>query len=395
MKGRLWCFVATMIMAVSTSAVAQEVKIGVLSDMSGTAASIGGPGSIVAAQLAVEDFGGTVDGRKISILSADGQDKPDVSSVVARRWYEQDGVDVIVDVPVSSAALAVQTVAHELHKVLLVSGATTTALTGTACSPWTLHWAEDIYTLSNGMVGAVVKTGGNSWFLVTLDFKFGYELEAELKRVLESLHAQYDGTVKAPFNTSDWSSFILQAQHSKAKIVAIAAGGSDFTNALRAAREFGLVAGGQKLAGILVFLSDIHGLGLDVAQGLEFASSFYWDQNDESRSFAKRFMAKRGVMPTREHAETYAALIDYLSAVKAVHSTDPDKVVAWMRAHEARYFGHTAQVRRDGRVVFPVGLWEVKKPTESKGPWDYLKLVRMIPPDEAFEPLSQACPSAK
>jgi branched-chain amino acid transport system substrate-binding protein len=395
MRLHQWLAVIAIGAATLTSAAAQELKIGVLSDMSGTSAAAGGPGSVTAAQLAVDDFGGLVAGRKISLLSADSQMKPDVASSIASRWFDADRVDAIVDLPVSSNALAVQDVARSRHKILLITGATSAQLTGKSCSPWTLHWTENTYTLANGMVRGVVKAGGDSWFLITLDFAFGDALEAATKDVLASEHAKFVGSVKAPLNNSDWGSFILQAQESKARVVGIAAGGTDFTNALKAAHEFGLVAGGQELAGFLVYITDVHSLGLDEAQGLVFTDSYYWDQNEQSRAFAKRFFEKRRAMPTRSQAATYAATIHYLNAVKAVNATDSDQVVAWMKAHEAQYFGYTAQIRQDGRVTFPVGLWEVKKPSESTGAWDYYRPVRFIPPDEAFGPISTDCPSAK
>nr|WP_281722768.1 ABC transporter substrate-binding protein [Nitrosomonas nitrosa] len=369
-----------------TSHAQDTIKIGVLGDMSGPAADLGGPGSVVAAQMAAETLGGTVAGRKIVIVSADHQLKPDIGSEIARRWFDTEKVDAITDLPVSSVALAVQEVARQRGKVLLISGATTPALTDKACSPWTIHWAENIYTLANGMTRAVVKSGGNTWYIITLDFTFGHVLEKLASDVLKSEGAKLLGTVKAPLNASDWSSFVLQAQASKAKIVAIAAGGADFVNALKAAREFGLAAGGQKLAGFLVLISDVHSLGLATAQGLTITESFYWDQNDESRAFAKRFYAKRNVMPTRSHAATYASVVHYLNGVKGAASTDATKVIAWMKQHAADYFGKPATVRRDGRVLFPVGLWEVKGPGESKYAWDYYKQVREIPATEAFAP---------
>lgn len=391
-----WLVASALLAATAIGAsAAEEVKIGVLSDMSGTAATAGGPGSVAAAQLAVDDFGGTVAGRKISLISADAQQKPDIASGIARRWFDVEQVDAIVDLPVSSNALAVQEIARARHKVLLITGATTAQLTGKSCSSWTLHWTENTYTLANGMVRGVVQAGGDSWFLITLDFAFGYALEAATKDVLASEHATFVGSVKAPFNNSDWGSYILQAQQSKAKVVGIAAGGTDFTNALRAAHEFGLVAGGQKLAGFLVYITDVHSLGLAMAQGLVFTESYYWDQNDQSRSFAKRFFDKRRAMPTRSQAATYAATVHYLNGIKATNSTNADQVVTWMKAHEAQYFGYAARVRADGRVTFPVGLWEVKKPSESRRAWDYYKLVRLIPPAEAFGSPSTDCPSAK
>lgn len=395
MKAFRWLSGFLVAGALFTCASAQEVKIGVLGDMSGTTADVGGIGSVVAAQLAIDDFGGIVAGRKIQLQSADHQQKPDIASVVARRWYAREGVDAIVDVPVSSAALAVQAIAREQRKVLLITGATTAELTGKSCSPWTLHWAENTYTLANGITRALVKTGGSSWFLVTLDFAFGYALEAATKKVLEAENAKFVGSVKAPLNNSDWASFILQAQQSKAKIVAIAAGGTDFTNAVKAAQEFGLVAGGQRIAGYLVYITDVNSLGLEAAQGLVFTDSFYWDQNDEARAFAKRFFAKRKVMPTRSHAATYAATVHYLNAIKAIGSTNSDEVVSWMKANEARYFGYPAHARADGRVTFPVALWQVKKPSETKGAWDDYKLLRLIPSEEAFNPPSPDCASNK
>jgi branched-chain amino acid transport system substrate-binding protein len=399
MKASDWLWGLFVAAALFTGASAQETKqeirIGVLGDMSGTSADIGGPGSITAAQLAIDDFGGMVAGRKVELLSADHQQKPDIASAIARRWYGSEGVDAIVDVPVSSAALAVQAIAREQHKVFLITGATTAELTGKSCSPWTLHWAENTYTLASGMTRALVKSGGSSWFLVTLDFAFGYALEAATKKVLEAENAKFVGSVKAPLNNSDWASFILQAQQSKAKIVAFAAGGTDFTNGVKAAQEFGLVAGGQRIAGYLVYISDVNSLGLNAAQGLVFTDSFYWDQNDEARAFAKRFFEKRKVMPTRSQAATYAATVHYLSAVKAVGSASSDEVVSWMKANDARYFGYPARARADGRVTFPVALWEVKKPSESKGPWDYYRLLRLIPPDEAFNPPSPDCALSK
>lgn len=368
------------------------VKIGVLADMGGTSADIGGPGSVAAVELAVQDFGGTVAGRRISVVSADHQAKPDVGSQIAGRWYDVDGVDVILDLPVSSVALAVQRAATIRKKAVLITAGTASDITGKFCSPTTVHWADDTNALAGGTAKAVVKSGGATWFFITVDFVFGHSMEKAASDVIKAAGGKVLGAVRAPLNTSDYSSALLQAQASRAQMIGLAEVGSDFITSVKQAAEFGLVAGGQKLVGFLVYVSDIHSLGLKVAEGLQITESFYWDQNDETRVFAKRFMERRKVMPTKVHAQNYAATIHYLNAVKATGSTDSAKTIAWMKENSADYFGQKVRIREDGRVMFGLDLYEVKAPAESRYPWDYYKKVGSLSAEEAFKPLDrQAC----
>jgi branched-chain amino acid transport system substrate-binding protein len=392
---RILVFLAAVgvVMAEKPAAAGQDtVKIGVLADMAGTSADIGGAGSVAAVELAGEDFGGAVAGRKIVVMGADHQAKPDIGASIAGRWFDVDGVDVIVDLPVSSVALAVQGVANDRKKLVLVTAGTTGDLTGKSCSPYTVHWAEDTNALANGTARAVVESGGTTWFFLTVDFIFGHSLEKAASDVIRASGGQVLGSVKTPLNTADYSSYLIQAQASKAKIIGLAEVGSDFINSVKQASEFGLVAGGQKLVGFLVYISDVHSLGVEAAQGLEIVSSFYWDANDRTRAFAQRFMKRRGVMPTKEHASNYAAVTHYLNAVKATGSTDTEKTAAWMKAHDADYFGQPAHIREDGRVLFDLSLFEVKGPKEVRYPWDYYKKVGDLKAEQAFRPIDrQAC----
>jgi len=391
---RTAAFFALLALGLAPAARAQDViKIGVLADMNASSADAGGPGSVAAAQLAIDDFGGVINGKKIVLISADHQMKPDIGASIARKWYDVDKVDVIMDVPVSSVALAVQEIARERKKTLMVTAATVPDLTGKSCSPYTLHWADDIVALSAGAARAVLQTGGDTWFFMTVDFVFGHTMEKVLRDVVEKSGGKVLGSVRNPLGTSDFSSFLLQAQSSKAKVIGLVNVGSDFITAVKQASEFGLVAGGQKLVGFLVFITDIHSLGLKATAGLQFVSSFYWDQSDSSRAFAKRFMEKRKAMPTKIHAQGYAALVHYLNAVKATNSTDGAKTMAWMKANKADYFGQKATMREDGRVMFDLALYEMKKPDESKYAWDYYKQVRVLKGEEAFLPLNkEICP---
>src|ERR1700674_5042360 len=308
------------------------IKIGVLNDMSSLHADIAGPGSVVAARMAVEDFGAAKKGMKVEIISADHQNKPDVGSAIARQWYDTDKVDVIVDVPNSGVALAVNQIVKEKGKAFLVSGAASSDLTGKACSPNTIHWTYDTWALANGTGSAIVKTGGDSWFFITADYAFGHALERDTEAVVLKNGGNVLGKVRHPLNTSDFSSFLLQAQASKAKIIGLANAGGDTTNAIKQAAEFGIVKSGQNLAGLLVFLSDIHGLGLDKAQGLIFTETFYWDLNDQTRAFAKRFAAANsGKYPTMVQAGVYSAVTHYLKAVEALKSDDGTKGFAKMK----------------------------------------------------------------
>jgi branched-chain amino acid transport system substrate-binding protein len=368
------------------------VKIGVLSDMSSLYADIGGPGSVLAARLAVEDFGADKKGLKVEIVSADHQNKPDVGSNVARQWYDVDKVDVIVDVPTSSVALAVNQVTREKNKVFLVSGAASSDLTGKQCSPNTVHWTYDTWMLANGTGSAIVKTGGDSWFFLTADYAFGHALERDTEAVVLKNGGKSLGKVRHPLNTQDFSSFLLQAQSSKSKIIGLANAGGDTINSIKQAAEFGIVQGGQNLAGLLVFISDVHSLGLRTANGLILTESWYWDLNDQTRAFAQRFSkAHGGKYPTMVHAGVYSAVTHYLKAVEAAKADgDGSKVVAQMKQTptDDPVFGK-GTIREDGRKLHPAYLFEVKKPNESKGPWDYYKTRATIPADQAFRPIGE------
>src|SRR5688572_20625606 len=364
------------------------IKIGVLNDQSSLYADLTGTGSVVAARLAVEDFGAAKKGMKVEILSADHQNKPDVGSAVARQWYDVDKVDVIVDVPNSGVALAVNQITRDKAKAFIVSGAATSDLTGKACSPNTIHWTYDTWMLANGTGNAIVKTGGNSWFFLTADYAFGHALERDTEQVVLKSGGKVLGKVRHPLNSHDFSSFLLQAQSSKAKIIGLANAGGDTTNAIKQAAEFGIVKSGQNLAGLLVFLTDVHGLGLNNAQGLIFTETFYWDYNEQTRAFGKRFAQNnRGIHPTMIHAGVYAGVLHYLKAVEALKSDDGTKVIAKMKdtPTDDPLFGK-GRIRADGRKLHDAYLVEVKKPAESKYPWDYYKIRATIPANEAFRP---------
>jgi branched-chain amino acid transport system substrate-binding protein len=375
------------------------VKIGVMNDQSGTYADLAGPGSTVAARMAVEDFGAAKKGMKVEIVVADHQNKPEVGSSIARQWFDVDKVDVIVDVPTSSVALAVNQVAKEKNKVLLISTGASVDLTGKACTPNTIHWTYDTWSLANGTGTAVVKTGGNTWFFLTADYAFGHSLEKETEAVVLKNGGKVLGKVRHPFPSSDFSSFLLQAQASKAKIIGLANAGADTISAIKQGAEFGIVKGGQQFAGLLVFLTDVHAIGLDKAQGLLLTESFYWDLNDQTRNFSRRFAKlHKGAMPTMGQVGVYSAVLHYLKAVEALKSdADGSKVVAKMKElpTDDVVFGK-GLVRQDGRKIHPMYLFEVKKPSESKGPWDYYKLRSTIPADQAFRPEKEGgCPLVK
>ena len=374
------------------------IKIGVLNDQSSLYADLTGQGSVVAARMAVEDYGAAAKGLKVEIIFADHQNKPDIGSAVARQWYDADKVDVIVDVPNSGVALAVNQITRDKGKAFLVSGAASSDLTGKACSPNTVHWTYDTWALANGTGNAIVKTGGDSWFFITADYAFGLALERDVESVVLKNGGKVLGRVRHPLNNADFSSFLLQAQASKAKIVGLANAGGDTTNAIKQAAEFGLVKGGQNLAGLLVFITDVHALGLPTAQGLIFTETFYWDMNDRTRAFAKKFAERnRGIHPTMIHAGVYASVLHYLKAVEALKSDDGTKVIEKMKATPTDdvLFGKGA-IRVDGRKIHPAYLFEVKKPNESKGAWDYYKLRATIPAEQAFRPVDQGdCPLVK
>jgi branched-chain amino acid transport system substrate-binding protein len=373
----------------------KTIKIGALSDQSGLYSDLGGPGSTLAAQMAVEDSGLTAKGWKIDIISGDHQNKPDIGVNIARQWFDVDKVDVIVDVPNSGVALAVSNVVKEKNGVFLDSGAGTSDLTNAQCTPNTIHWTYDTYTLAHGTGTALTKAGGNTWFFLTADYAFGAALERDTTAAVLANGGKIAGGVKHPLNTSDFSSFLLQAQASKAKIIGLANAGGDTTTAIKQAAEFGLTQGDQKLAALLLFISDVNSLGLQTAQGLSFTETFYWDLNDSSRAFGKRFQErmKNHVMPTMVHAGVYASLLHYFKALEALGGNPHDgaKVVAKMKElpTDDPLFGK-GSVEPNGRAIHPAYLFEVKKPSESKGPWDYYKLVATIPADEAFTPLDKS-----
>jgi branched-chain amino acid transport system substrate-binding protein len=375
------------------------IKIGVLSDMSSLYTDLAGAGSVVAARMAVEDSGIEKRGFKVEFVSADHQNKPDVGSAIARQWYDSDKVDVIVDVPNSGVALAVNQITKEKNKVFLANGPASSDLTGKACSPNTVHWTYDTWMLANGTGGAIVKTGGDSWYFITADYAFGHALERDTAAVVNKSGGKVLGAVKVPLNNQDFSSFLLQAQQSKAKIIGLANAGGDTTNSIKQAAEFGIVKGGQNLAGLLVFLTDVHALGLNTAQGLILTNTFYWDRDDASRAFAKRFAPRdKGIHPTMVHAGVYASTLHYLKAVEALkNDSDGAKIVAKMKETptDDPLFGK-GTIRVDGRKIHPAYLVEVKKPSESKGPWDYYKIRATIPADQAFRPLKDGeCPMVK
>jgi branched-chain amino acid transport system substrate-binding protein len=372
------------------------IKIGVMNDMSGLYADLTGSGSVVAARMAVEDFGAAAKGLKIEIVGADHQNKPDVGSNIVRTWIDVDKVDVIVDVPTSSVALAVSEIVKDKNKVFLVSGAAASDLTGPKCTPNTIHWTYDTWALANGTGKAIVKTGGDTWFFLTADYAFGHALERDTAAVVEKSGGKVLGKVRHPFPGTDFSSFLLQAQASKAKIIGLANAGGDTINSIKQASEFGIVKGGQKLAGLLVFISDVKALGLPIAQGLIFTEAWYWDTNDVNREFAKKFAAQnKGIYPSMIHAGVYSAVTHYLKAVSELKSdADGKVVVAKMKETptDDKLFGK-GTVRADGRKIHDMYLFEVKKPEESKGPWDLYNLRATIPAAEAFRPLKEGgCP---
>jgi branched-chain amino acid transport system substrate-binding protein len=382
--------------AASASAAGAPVKIGVLTDMSSLYSAISGPGSVIAAQMAADDAGPVL-GQKVQIISADHQNKPDAGSAIARKWYDEEGVDVITDVPTSSVALAVEDVSREKHKLALITGAADSDITGPKCSPYAAHWIYDTYSLAHVTGSAVVKSGGKTWFFITADYAFGHSLERDTAAVVKAEGGKVLGNVNAPLNTQDFSSFLLQAQASKAQIIGLANAGGDTVNSIKQGAEFGITQGGQKFAALLVFITDVHSLGLPVAQGLQLTSPFYWNMNDATRAWSKRFEAKAGHPPTFDQAGVYSAVAHYLKAVKAIGTKDPLKVMAEMRKLPINDFmTHDGKLRIDGRVIRDMYLFQVKTPAESKEPWDYYKLVETVPGNKAFRPLDAGgCPLVK
>jgi branched-chain amino acid transport system substrate-binding protein len=403
MKRTLLSLLATAACAVGSTAHAQIsdgiVKIGVLNDMSGLYSDITGQGSVIAAKFAVEDYLKASGSKlKVEVVGADHQNKPDIGSNISRQWYDTDKVDMIADVPTSSVGLAVAQISKEKGKLHVNSGSATADLTGKACNANTIHWTYDTWMLANGTGKAIVKSGGNTWFFLTADYAFGHALERDTEAVVTQNGGRVVGKVRTPFPTQDFSSFLLQAQASKAKIIGLANAGGDTTNSIKQAAEFGITKGGQNLAGLLVFLPDVHALGLNTAQGLMLTETFYWDLNDQTRAWSKRFAAANGGKnPSMVQAGVYSSVLHYLKAVDAAKTDDGTKVAAKMKElpTDDALFGK-GTVRADGRKIHPAYLFEVKKPSESKGPYDYYKLVATIPANEAFRPLADSdCPLIK
>jgi branched-chain amino acid transport system substrate-binding protein len=390
---------ALLAAALAGPALAQQtpLKIGVLTDFQSVYSDIGGAGNVEATKMAIEEFGGTMFGKPIEVVTADPMSKADVAATITRKWYEAEGVDMIIDMPTSATALAGMEMSRQFEKIMIVTDAASSDITGKSCSPYTLHWTYDTYANAHTVGSAIVKNGGDTWFFITADYLFGHSIERDTGDVVRAAGGKVVGSARHPLNTPDFSSFLLQAQASKAKIVGMANGGGDTINTIKQAAEFGIVAGGQNLAGIVMFISDIHSLGLKLAQGLIITEAYYWDLNDRTRAFGKRFLERMKRMPTMNQAATYSATLHYLNAVKAAGTKETKPVLAKMRATPVRdAFTDNGVVREDGRMVHSMFLFEVKKPEESKAPWDYYKVLAEVPGDQAFRPLKDGgCPLIK
>lgn len=375
----------------------EPFRIGAIVDMSGVYSSHGGPGVITAVKMAVDDFGGEVLDRRIEVLSADYQQKVDVTASRARQWYDRDNVNMIIEATDSASAQALQRLGEDKKKVTILAGSAASSLTNEHCSPYGVHYVYDTYAMARGTGAAVTKAGGDSWFFITADYAFGHSLERDTGSVVKHNGGKILGTVRAPVNTADFSSFLLQAQSSGAKVIGLANAGKDTQTSVRQASEFGITQGGQKMATLLATLYDVKGMGLQAAQGLQFTIGFYWDRDDETRAFSKRFFERHKGMPSMLHAGAYSATLHYLNAVKAVGTEDADSVMAQMKDTPINdVFTKTGKIREDGRMVYDMLLVEVKTPAESTGEWDLLKINATIPGDEAYRPLSESiCPLVK
>src|SRR5215471_6635189 len=390
--------IAALTPPVSAETPATPLKIGLIGDFQSVYSDIGGPGNVEATKMAIEEFGGTMFGKPIELITADVQNKADIAGSLARKWYENEGVDMIIDMPTSATALAGMEMSKQYEKIMIVTDAASSDITGKSCGPYVAHWTYDTYSNAHTVGSAIVKNGGDSWFFITADYLFGHSIERDTGDVVKAAGGKVLGDVKVPLNTQDFSSFLLQAQQSKAKIIGLANAGGDTTNSIKQAAEFGIVKGGQNLAGLLVFLTDVHALGLPTAQGLIFTETFYWDLNDQTRAFAKRFQERdKGIYPTMVHAGVYSAVTHYLKAVEALKSDDGTKVIAKMKEMptDDPLFGK-GSIRVDGRKIHPAYLVEAKKPSESKGEWDLYKIRATIPAEQAFRPLADGgCPLVK
>lgn len=395
-KKLLTTAIATTLMAGAAQAEISDdmVKIGYLADMSGTYRDLAGPNGLIALEMAVADFGGQVNGKKIEIVSAEDRNSPDVASSTARRWVENDNVDMIAGLVASSVSIAVSDILEESGKLGIVSGSAASSITNEHCTPNHIHYVYDTYPLANGTASAIVKEGGKTWFILAADYAFGHALEADVTRVVEANGGEVIGNIRHPFPTPDFSSFILQAQGSGADVVALANAGADTTNAITTAGEFGLTQSGQTLAALLLFLTDVHALGVDVAQGIQLTTGWYWDMNADARAWSDRFMEETGVRPTMVHAGIYSSTIQYLNAVKATGSDESQAVRKQMIATPINdMFATNGRIREDGRMVHDMYLAQVKTPAESTNEWDLYNIVRTIPAEEAFRPLSESqCP---
>ncbi len=388
---------ATLVPPAAAQQPGTALKIGLLGDFQSVYADIGGMGNVEATKMAIEEFGGTMFGKPIELITADVQNKADIAGSLARKWYENEAVDMIIDMPTSATALAGMEMSRQFEKIMIVTDAASSDITGKSCSPYTVHWTYDTYANAHTVGSAIVKNGGNTWFFITADYLFGHSIERDTGDVVRAAGGTVVGSARHPLNTPDFSSFLLQAQASKAKIVGLANGGSDTINAIKQASEFGIVAGGQNLAGIVMFISDINSLGLKLAQGLIITEAYYWDLNERTRAFGKRFFERMKRMPTMNQAATYSATLHYLNAVKAAGTKETKPVLEKMRATPVRdAFTDNGVLREDGRMVHSMFLFEVKKPEESKAPWDYYKVLAEVPGDQAFRPMKDGgCPLIK
>ena len=368
-----------------------KVKIGILNDQSGVYADFGGKWSVEAAKMAVEDFGGKVQGAPIEVVDADHQNKPDIASNIARQWYDTEQVDAIMELTTSSVALAVQGISKDKKKIDIVTGAATTDLTGKSCSPYGFHWAYDTHSQAVGTGGALVEAGGDSWFFLTVDYAFGYSLEEQTSKFVKEKGGKVLGSVRYPLGTTDYSSFLLQAQSSGAKVIGLANAGLDTSNSIKQASEFGIVQGGQRLAALLFTLAEVHGLGLQAAQGVVLTEGFYWDRDDKSREFAQRFFERTKRMPNMIQAGTYSAVLQYLKAIDKAGTDETEAVAKELHSMPVNdVFTENGKVQSDGNMVHDMYLYQVKKPEESKKDWDYYTYLATIPGDKAFLPASES-----
>lgn len=395
MLKKLMCSAVVSAMAASTAAQAaisnDEVRIGYLADMSGTYSALAGPGGLEAAKMAIEDFGGKVNGKKITIVSADDQNKPDIGANKVRQWIDVENIDMVAGMVSSAVTIAVNKVVEAKDKISIVSGSASSSITNQYCTANSVHYVYDTYALAHGTGEAVVQEGGDSWFFLTADYAFGHAMEADVTEVVKQSGGTIVGGVRHPLATNDFSSFILQAQASGAKIVGLANAGADTTNSLKTAKEFGVVQAGQKIAGLLIFLNDVHSLGLETTQGLQLTTGFYWDRTPETRAWSQRYFERTGAMPTMVQAGIYSSVNHYLNAVKAAGTDETKAVMAQMKNTPINdFFAQNGQIREDGRMIHDMYLAEVKKPSESKGDWDLYKILRTIPADKAFRPLSES-----